>query len=40
MKLLGPDWVDDDRNGSIKVSEVRAAEQLLHSVGGVREMIP
>jgi hypothetical protein len=40
MKLLGPDWVEDDRKGLIKVSEQRAAEELLKSLGGVREMIP
>ena len=40
MKLLGPDWVDYDRKGLIKVSEARAAENLLQSLGGVREMIP
>ena len=40
IKLLGPDWVEDDRKGLIKVSEQRAAEELLKSLGGVREMIP
>ncbi len=40
MKLLGPEWVEDDRKGLIKVSEYRAAEELLRALGGVREMIP
>jgi hypothetical protein len=40
MKLLGPEWVEDDRKGLIKVSEYRAAGELLHALGGVREMIP
>jgi hypothetical protein len=40
MKLLGPDWVDNDRKGLIKASEQRAAEELLKSLNGVREMTP
>jgi hypothetical protein len=35
MKLLGKDWQDLDRRGLIKVSEERAAKDLLRSIGGV-----
>jgi hypothetical protein len=35
MKLLGPDWVENDRQGLIKVTEERAAIKLLKSLGGV-----
>jgi len=35
MMLLGKDWQDLDRRGLIKVSEERAAKDLLRSIGGV-----
>jgi hypothetical protein len=38
MKLLGPDWGEQDRKGLIKGSEERAATEFLKSLGGVREV--
>lgn len=35
MKLLGPDWVEQDRKGVIKESERMAAMELLKPLGGV-----
>jgi hypothetical protein len=38
MKILGPEWQDLDRKGLIKVSEERAAKELLNSLGGVSHL--
>jgi hypothetical protein len=35
MKLLGPEWVEQDRKGLIKGTEERAAIEMLKSLGGV-----
>jgi hypothetical protein len=35
MKLLGSQWVEEDRKGLIKGSEERAATELLKNLGGV-----
>jgi len=37
MKLLGQQWVEDDRKGLIKQSEERAATELLKNLGGVSD---
>jgi hypothetical protein len=37
MRLLGPEWVEDDRKGLIKGTEERAATELLKYLGGVSE---
>jgi hypothetical protein len=35
MKLLGPEWVEQDRKGLIKGSEEKAATDMLRHLGGV-----
>ena len=35
MKLLGSQWVEEDRKGLINGSEERAAMELLKNLGGV-----
>jgi hypothetical protein len=35
MKLLGPEWVEQDKEGLIKGTEERAAVELLRYLGGV-----
>lgn len=35
MRLLGPDWVQSDREGKIKGTEEKAARTLLDGLGGV-----
>lgn len=37
MKLLGPKWVDDDKNDQITQSEENAGRKLLRDVGGVSD---
>lgn len=35
MRLLGPKWVEDDRNDMITQSEENAGKRLLKDIGGV-----